>query len=184
MAARAHAASSLIRIQQSARFCKPSKGRSRTTAARSAHSRAHPLTSRNRGATQFSGAWSVQLRREGFHVNHFHPQGWISSAYYVSVPEEVSDVNTMSGWIKFGETRYPVPGAHAETFIKPRPGRLVLFPIYVAWDQPDSWGRASHHDRLRRCSDLLGAGKLSHPEWRAGNQTGYRWRRTNLKSAE
>ena len=91
----------------------------------------HPLTSRNRGATQFSGAWSVQLRREGFHVNHFHPQGWISSAYYVSVPEEVSDVNTMSGWIKFGETRYPVPGAHAETFIKPRPGRLVLFPSYM-----------------------------------------------------
>ncbi len=91
----------------------------------------HPLTARNRGATEFSGAWSVQLRREGFHVNHFHPQGWISSAYYVSVPEEVSDVNAMSGWIKFGETRYPVPGAHAETFIKPRPGRLVLFPSYM-----------------------------------------------------
>jgi Flp pilus assembly protein TadD len=91
----------------------------------------HPLTSRNRGATQFSGAWSVQLRREGFHVNHVHPQGWISSAYYVSVPEEVHDVNTMSGWIKFGEPRYPVPGAHPETFIKPRPGRLVLFPSYM-----------------------------------------------------
>jgi Flp pilus assembly protein TadD len=91
----------------------------------------HPLTSRNRGPTRFSGAWSVQLRREGFHVNHVHPQGWISSAYYVSVPEEVHDVNTMSGWIKFGEPRYPVPGAHAETFIKPRPGRLVLFPSYM-----------------------------------------------------
>jgi Flp pilus assembly protein TadD len=91
----------------------------------------HLFTARNRGATQFAGAWSVQLRREGFHVNHFHPQGWISSAYYVSVPEEVNDVNTMSGWIKFGETRYPVPGAHAETYIKPRPGRLVLFPSYM-----------------------------------------------------
>ena len=91
----------------------------------------HPLTSRNRGATKFSGAWSVQLRREGYHVNHIHPQGWISSAYYVSVPEEVHDVNTMSGWIKFGETRYPVPGAQPETFIKPKAGRLVLFPSYM-----------------------------------------------------
>jgi Flp pilus assembly protein TadD len=91
----------------------------------------HPLTARNRGAAQFSGAWSVQLRREGYHVNHIHPQGWISSAYYVSVPEEVHDVNTMSGWIKFGETRYPVPGAQPETFIKPRAGRLVLFPSYM-----------------------------------------------------
>lgn len=91
----------------------------------------HPLTARNVGPTRFSGAWSVQLRREGYHVNHVHPQGWISSAYYVSVPEEVHDVNTMSGWIKFGETRFPVPGAHAETYIKPRPGRLVLFPSYM-----------------------------------------------------
>ncbi|HZF25228.1 MAG TPA: tetratricopeptide repeat protein [Steroidobacteraceae bacterium] len=91
----------------------------------------HPLTLRNHGPMRFAGAWSVQLRREGFHVNHVHPQGWISSAYYVSVPEEVHDVNTMSGWIKFGETRYPVPGAQAETFIKPRAGRLVLFPSYM-----------------------------------------------------
>jgi uncharacterized protein (TIGR02466 family) len=92
---------------------------------------AHPLSARNSGATQFSGAWSVQLRREGFHVNHFHPQGWISSAYYVAVPGEVHDVNLMSGWIKFGETRYPVPGVQPATFVKPRPGRLVLFPSYM-----------------------------------------------------
>lgn len=93
--------------------------------------RAHPLSMRNRGATRFAGAWSVQLRREGFHVNHIHPQGWISSAYYVSVPDEVHDVSLMSGWIKFGEPRYPVPGAQPELFIKPRPGRLVLFPSYM-----------------------------------------------------
>lgn len=92
---------------------------------------AHPLSARNRGVTRFSGAWSVQLRREGFHVNHFHSQGWISSAYYVSVPKEVEDASKMSGWIKFGETRFPVPGATPEVFMPPRAGRLVLFPSYM-----------------------------------------------------
>jgi len=91
----------------------------------------HPLSARNRGVARFSGAWSVQLRREGYHVNHFHPQGWISSAYYVSVPKEVEDVSQMSGWIKFGETRYPVPGATPEVFVPPLAGRLVLFPSYM-----------------------------------------------------
>jgi Flp pilus assembly protein TadD len=92
---------------------------------------AHPLSARNQGVARFSGAWSVQLRREGYHVNHFHPQGWISSAYYVSVPREVEDVSQMSGWIKFGETRYPVPGATPEVFVPPLAGRLVLFPSYM-----------------------------------------------------
>jgi hypothetical protein len=91
----------------------------------------HPLSARNVGPTRMAGAWSVQLRREGYHVNHFHPQGWISSAYYVSVPDEVHDLNRMSGWIKFGETRFPVAGVPPETFVKPLPGRLVLFPSYM-----------------------------------------------------
>jgi Flp pilus assembly protein TadD len=94
-------------------------------------SSAHPLSARNRGAAHFSGAWSVQLRREGYHVNHFHPQGWISSAYYVSVPDEVNNLDLMSGWIKFGEPRFAVPGATPEVFVKPHPGRLVLFPSYM-----------------------------------------------------
>lgn len=91
----------------------------------------HPLTSRNRGTAKITGAWSVQLRRDGFHVNHMHPQGWISSAYYVSVPDEVQDTTLKSGWIKFGEPRFPTPGATAEHFVQPQNGRLVLFPSYM-----------------------------------------------------
>jgi Flp pilus assembly protein TadD len=91
----------------------------------------HPLTSRNQGAAKITGAWSVQLRRDGFHVNHMHPQGWISSAYYVSVPNEVQDKTLKSGWIKFGEPRFPTPGAVAEHFVQPQNGRLVLFPSYM-----------------------------------------------------
>jgi hypothetical protein len=91
----------------------------------------HPLSARNRGEVQFAGCWSVELRREGFHVNHIHPQGWLSSAYYVSVPSEVSDVNAKSGWIKFGEPGLPGPRLAAEHYVQPRAGRLVLFPSYM-----------------------------------------------------
>ncbi len=92
---------------------------------------AHPLAARNAGRARIFGAWSVQLRREGFHVNHLHPQGWLSSAYYVDVPAEAADAGLKSGWLKFGEPRFPVPGATPERFVQPVPGRLVLFPSYL-----------------------------------------------------
>jgi hypothetical protein len=57
-----------------------------------------------------------------------HPEGWISSAYYVAVPREVAGANDHRGWIQFGEPRWPTPGVTAERFVEPKPGRLVLFP--------------------------------------------------------
>ncbi|HNR21780.1 MAG TPA: tetratricopeptide repeat protein [Steroidobacteraceae bacterium] len=92
---------------------------------------AHPLSARNTAPARLAGAWSVRLQKEGFHVNHVHPEGWISSAYYVSVPAEVADDAQMSGWIKFGEPRIPTPGATAERYIRPSAGSLVLFPSYM-----------------------------------------------------
>jgi len=47
------------------------------------------------------------------------------------VPSEVSDESAKSGWIKFGEPRFPVPGAIPEKFVQPCVGRLVLFPSYM-----------------------------------------------------
>lgn len=91
----------------------------------------HPLMAMNRASSRFTGAWSVCLHREGFHVNHFHPEGCVSSAYYVDTPPESADPHTRQGWIKFGEPRYPVPDASAERFVQPQPGRLVLFPSYM-----------------------------------------------------
>ncbi len=91
----------------------------------------HPLAHVQRGHVHFTGAWSVRLSREGFHVNHFHPQGLVSSAYYVEVPEEVQDPALRSGWIKFGEPRYPIAGLTPELMIQPKLGRLVLFPSYM-----------------------------------------------------
>jgi len=92
---------------------------------------AHPLRGRNHGDAVLSGCWSVRLKRGGFHVNHVHPEGWISSAYYAEVPDEVEDASSKNGWIKFGEPRYPVSGAVAERYIQPKQGRLVLFPSYM-----------------------------------------------------
>ena len=91
----------------------------------------HLMCVRNSGQARITGAWSVQLRKNGFHVNHFHPEGWISSAYYVSPPEEVRDEERKSGWLKFGEPRFPVPGATPEKWVQPRAGRIALFPSYM-----------------------------------------------------
>jgi hypothetical protein len=66
----------------------------------------------------------------GFHVNHVHPEGWISSAFYVSVPDDLQ-VADHQGWLQLGAPRYPVPGIAPERYVQPSDGRLVLFPSYL-----------------------------------------------------
>lgn len=90
----------------------------------------HPFTSRLQNRAHMKGAWAVQLRRGGFHMNHFHAGSWISSAYYVGVPAESADENLKSGWLKFGEPRFATPGATPERVLQPKPGILALFPSY------------------------------------------------------
>jgi hypothetical protein len=99
--------------------------------ARSGRDSSHPFHARNVARAEIVGCWSVRLRRGGFHVNHIHPEGWVSSAYYVSVPGEVDDSANRCGWLKFGEPRFPVPGLAAFLEVQPKPGRLVLFPSYL-----------------------------------------------------
>ena len=72
----------------------------------------------------------MQLQAGGYHINHVHPRGWLSSAYYVSLPD-VSDADTHAGWLKFGEPGMPIPGCAAERFVRPEEGMLVLFPSYL-----------------------------------------------------
>lgn len=92
----------------------------------------HPLLSRRARSFRYSGSWSSRLKDCGFHVNHIHPQGWISSCYYIAVPKAVEDTETRQGWIKFGEPSFEVPLKDAiKRAIQPRPGRLVLFPSYM-----------------------------------------------------
>ncbi|WP_158681662.1 putative 2OG-Fe(II) oxygenase [Microbulbifer pacificus] len=91
----------------------------------------HPFRSRSKGKISISGCWSVRLGANGFHVNHIHPQGWVSSVYYVEVPEEISNHSKKCGWLKLGEPRFHVPNAGPEWFVEPTPGKLVLFPSYM-----------------------------------------------------
>ena len=107
--------------------------------------RCHPLLSRRGKAFRYSGSWSSRLGDSGFHVNHIHPDGWISSCYYVSVPRAVKDEAAMPGWIKFGEPALDivlkVPVRRA---IQPVAGRLVLFPSYL-WH-----GTVPFHEKAAR----------------------------------
>ena len=92
--------------------------------------RRHAFTRRNIGGYRIRSAWSVRLGKGGHHIDHIHPQGWISSAYYVDVPEGEG----REGWIKFGEPPAPLNsalGQGPEHEVQPKAGRLVLFPSYL-----------------------------------------------------
>ncbi len=89
---------------------------------------AHPVDRRKSGSYRIAGSWSVQLRPGGFHVDHVHPQGWLSSAYYVELP--AATVESRAGWLKFGEPGVRLDGCEAEHFVRPQSGLLVLFPSY------------------------------------------------------
>jgi hypothetical protein len=81
---------------------------------------------------RFSGSWSVRLRDAGFHVNHVHPQGWISSALYVALPASEDGRDPHAGWLTLGEPpRGLIPQTLQGRYIEPKPGRLVLFPSWM-----------------------------------------------------
>jgi Flp pilus assembly protein TadD len=92
----------------------------------------HPLLGRKRQDFAYAGSWSSRLHDSGRHTNHIHMRGWISSAYYVAVPDAVDDAEAKRGWIKFGEPNFDarLPDA-VKRAVQPKPGRLVLFPSYM-----------------------------------------------------
>jgi uncharacterized protein (TIGR02466 family) len=81
---------------------------------------------------RFSGAWSVRLRSEGYHTHHIHTEGWISSALYVALPDELGQGEGNEGHIEFGvpmaELGLDLP---ARRTVRPEVGTLVLFPSYM-----------------------------------------------------
>lgn len=90
----------------------------------------HPFRRRKARGFRFRGSWSSRLRDCGFHINHVHPGGWVSSCYYVALPAAVKDEDEKQGWIKFGEPNFEV-GLSMRRAVQPQVGRLVLFPSYM-----------------------------------------------------
>jgi tetratricopeptide (TPR) repeat protein len=93
----------------------------------------HPLLSQRRDRRiRFSGSWSVRLRGGGRHANHVHPQGWISSALYISLPPRVSSDAEDAGWLTLGEPQAEL-GIDLRPWrkIQPKAANLVLFPSWM-----------------------------------------------------
>lgn len=87
----------------------------------------HPtLKARRDRPVRFSGSWSVRLTDAGHHDPHFHPEGWLSSAFYLAVPEGMKGEE---GWLTLGQPHHDL-GLDLPPLrtVEPKPGRLVLFP--------------------------------------------------------
>lgn len=89
----------------------------------------HPLLKHRNMGMAFGPSWSVRFTGSGHHAAHFHPGGILSSACYISLPDNLANSDEMPGWLEIGrppvEVGLDLPPL--ATF-EPRPGRLVLFP--------------------------------------------------------
>ncbi len=112
-----------------------------------------PVRRRLRKDYRFAGAWSVRLRPGGYHTDHVHPQGWLSSAFYVDLPAAVA--REPEGWLALGRPGVPTRPALAPfRHVAPRAGQLVLFPSYL-WHGTEPF--TGEDSRLTVAFDLLPA---------------------------
>ncbi|MGF1549170.1 MAG: tetratricopeptide repeat protein [Sphingomonadaceae bacterium] len=92
----------------------------------------HPLLRHRDLRFDFEGSWSVRLKDAGFHVQHIHPEGILSSACYIALPESLGGEEDRAGWLEIGappaELGLDLPPLAS---IEPAPGRLALFPSYM-----------------------------------------------------
>lgn len=92
----------------------------------------HPLLRHRNAPIRIGGSWSVRLTGGGFHVNHIHPNGIVSSALYIALPTILGDAGRREGWLELGrpprELDLPLSPLAA---IEPKPGLLALFPSYL-----------------------------------------------------
>lgn len=110
-----------------------------------------PVRRRNTGSYRFAGAWSVLLQPGGYHTDHVHPRGWLSSAFYVDLPDAVAQ--HPQGWLAFGRPGVPTsPALPPMRHVRPVAGQLVLFPSYLWHGTEPFSGEAS---RLTVAFDLL-----------------------------
>lgn len=112
---------------------------------------------RNTMRYKLNGMWTVRLRPQGHHVNHFHGQGWLSSVCYIELPETLGEQGG-EGWLKLGE---PLLGPSdrkldPEFFLKPEPGLLALFPSWM-WHGTVPFSGSEKDRRLTIAFDVVPA---------------------------
>ena len=74
----------------------------------------------------------MRLRSGGYHTDHVHPEGWISSACYIALPSSVTSGTDRAGWLRLGKPGIATkPALAPDHYVKPEPGLLVLFPAYM-----------------------------------------------------
>jgi len=93
----------------------------------------HPLLRHRATPWQLAGSWSVRLTGGGsgsgdYHTAHIHPQGILSSAAYLVVPDAAQGPEQF-GWLEIGR---PPPDLGLDLppirSIQPKEGHLALFP--------------------------------------------------------
>lgn len=89
-----------------------------------------PVRLRSNGHFRFGPAWSVALSPGGYHADHVHPRGWMSSAFYVDLPDAMQQGR--AGWLALGRPGIPThPVLEPLDYIRPEPGMLAIFPSYM-----------------------------------------------------
>lgn len=91
----------------------------------------HPFL-RQRFANVSLVAQAQVLESDGYLKSHIHPNSWVSGAYYLAIPDVVSQGADNPGWIEFGRPTDEIrTEVDLETrCVKPEPGLAVLFPSY------------------------------------------------------
>jgi len=90
----------------------------------------HPLLRHKDAMMEIGGSWSVRLSGgRDHHTSHIHPQGLLSSALYLDIPESAGRGDDKAGYLEIG--RPPIDlrlDLEPLATIQPRPGVLALFP--------------------------------------------------------
>lgn len=94
----------------------------------------HPLLRHRATPWKLAGSWSVRLTGGSsgagdYHTAHIHPQGIVSSALYLVVPDAAQNVAEQRGWLEIGR---PPPDLRLDLeplrVIQPQEGHMALFP--------------------------------------------------------
>jgi len=116
----------------------------------------HPLLGRARKDLRISGSWSVRLAGGGHNVTHSHPKGWISSAFYVALPEGETPP---AGHLHLGAPPLEL-GVDLPPYavLAPKLGQLVMFPSTL-WHGtiPTQQGANEGSERLNIAFDVVPA---------------------------